>query len=80
MIASPFRFEADLTDEDCQKIGRLSLRWSHIDHMIAQSLKALLRLTEEQAIVVVFPLTTDRRLTLIRELQELKPLPTQNAK
>jgi hypothetical protein len=80
MIASPFRFEANLTDGDYQKIGLLSLRWSHIDHMIAQSLKALLRLTDEQAVVVVFPLTADRRLTLIRELQELEPLPTENAK
>jgi hypothetical protein len=77
MIPSPFRFEADLTAEDYQKIGQLSLRWSHIDHMIAQSLKALLRLTDKEAAVVVFPLTTDIRLTRIRELQRLKPLPTK---
>jgi hypothetical protein len=80
MITSPFRFEADLTDEDYQKIGLLSLRWSHIDHMIAQSLKALLRLTDEEAAVVVFPLSTDLRLTRIRELQRLKSLPTEAAK
>jgi hypothetical protein len=79
MIPSPFRFEANLTPEDYQKIGLLSLRWSHIDHVIANCLKALLRLTDEEAIVVVFRLSADARLTRIRELQKLNPLPTDAA-
>jgi hypothetical protein len=43
--------------------------------VIANCLKVLLRLTDEEAIVVVFPLSTDNRLARIRELQKLKPLP-----
>jgi hypothetical protein len=79
MIPSQFRFEATFTPEDFAKIGLLALRWSHIDHVIANCLKALLRLTDDEAIVVVFPLHTDTRLTRIRELQKRKPFPTEAA-
>ncbi len=39
ILPSPFRFEAKLSAEAFEKLGRLSLRWSHIDHMIANCLK-----------------------------------------
>jgi hypothetical protein len=80
MIPSPFRFETDLTPEDFQKLGKLSLRWSHIDHVIANCLKRLLRLSDDEAVVVVFPLTTDHRLQRIRALSKLNPLPTEAAR
>jgi hypothetical protein len=80
MIPSPFWFEGKLTPEDYQKLGKLSLRWSHIDHLIANCLKKLLRLTDDEARLVVFPLSTDIRLARMRDLQELNPLPTQAAK
>jgi hypothetical protein len=74
MISSPFWFEDKLASEDYQKLGKLSLRWSHIDHLIANCLKKLLRLTDDEARVVVFPLNTDTRLKRIRKLEELEPL------
>ena len=80
MIPSPFRFEGKLTPEDYQTLGKLSLRWSHIDHLIANCLKCLLRLSDDEARVVVFPLTTETRLNRMRALQKLKPLPTEAAK
>jgi hypothetical protein len=52
MIPSPFWFEGKLTPEDYQKLGKLSLRWSHIDHLIANCLKKLLRLTDDEARLV----------------------------
>jgi hypothetical protein len=42
MLASPFRFDKELSSDDFEKLGRLSLRWSHIDHMMANCLKVLL--------------------------------------
>jgi len=79
MIRSQFRFEANLTQQDYQKLGLLALRWSHIDHVVANCLKRMLGLTDEEAVVMVFPLSMDTRLTRMRELQKLKPLPTQAA-
>jgi hypothetical protein len=42
MIQSPFRYEANLTSADFEKLGRLSLRWSHTEHVIANCLKVML--------------------------------------
>jgi hypothetical protein len=74
MTPTPFRFESTLSPEDFQKIGQLSLRWSHIDHIIANCLKALLGLSDEEAIVMVFPLSTDARLRRIKDLDQIKPI------
>jgi hypothetical protein len=49
MIPSPFRYEANFTPEDYETLGKLSLRWSHIDHVIANCLKRLLRLKDDVA-------------------------------
>jgi hypothetical protein len=76
MIPSPFRFENNLSAEDFQKIGQLSLRWSHTEHIVANCLKRLLRLTEDEAVLIVFPLNLDRRMQQIKELGELALLPT----
>jgi hypothetical protein len=74
MIPTPFWFEQDFTPEDFQKLGQLSLRWSHIDHIIGSCLKVMLRLSDEEAVAVVFPLTTDRRLSLLKELAKGRSL------
>jgi hypothetical protein len=66
MIPSPFRFEEKLTPEDYQTLGKLSLRWSHIEHMIANCLKMQLRLSDDEARIVIFPLSTDTRLQRMR--------------
>lgn len=80
MLASPFRFDKELSSDDFEKLGRLSLRWSHIDHMIANCLKVLLGLNEDQARIMIFPLTSELRLQRIEELTRLKPLPSDKAK
>jgi hypothetical protein len=44
MIESPFRYEKNFTAKDYETLGKLWLRWSHIDHVLANCLKRLLRL------------------------------------
>jgi hypothetical protein len=79
MIPSPFRYEKNFTDKDYETLGRLSLRWSHIDHVIANCLKRLLRLNDDEAQAVVFQINADSRFDLILKLQELKPLRKKKA-
>ncbi len=74
MIPTPFRFEPDLTPEEFQKIGQLSLRWSHTEHIIGNCLKVMLRLSEEEAVVVVFPLSLDQRLKRMADLAQINCL------
>jgi hypothetical protein len=74
MIPTPFWFEQELAPEDFQKLGQLSLRWSHTDHIIGNCLKVPLRLTDDEAVSIVFPLSTDRRLSLLKELAKGKAL------
>src|SRR5450759_2479560 len=74
MIQTPFTFEKQLTPSDFEKIGRLSLRLSHIDHTIGNCLRVLLRLTPDEAVTMVFSLSSDSRLRCIRELNEINPL------
>lgn len=68
MLRSPFRYEEDLTATDFQKIGELLLRCSHIEHIIGNCLKALLRLTDEEAIEMVFPLPIEHRFQRVKKL------------
>ena len=75
MIATPFMFEANLSDEDFQKIGRLSLRWSHIEHVAGNCLKTMLRLTDQEATIIVFPMNLEQRVNRMTELSEIDPLP-----
>jgi len=75
MIDTPFRFESELSPEDYQKIGVLSLRWSHIDHVIGNCLKVMLRLSDEEAIVAIFPLSTHQRLDHMKKVAKLNGLP-----
>ena len=72
MLASPFRFDKELSPEDFERLGRLLLRWSHIDHMIANCLKLQLGLDEDQARLMIFPLSTELRLQRMNSSQSLK--------
>jgi hypothetical protein len=74
VLASPFRFDTQLSSEDFEKLGRLAMRWSHIDHMIANCLKRQLGLDDDQARIMIFPLSTEVRL------QRMKALGFQSAK
>ena len=48
MLKSPFDYESEFSAEELQKIGALSLRWSHIDHIIGNCLRVMLRLSDEE--------------------------------
>lgn len=74
MLDSPFRYEEWLTDADFQKLGQMSLRWSHIEHVIGNCLRVILRLSMPEATAIVFPLSLDRRLDKIKELSAITPL------
>jgi hypothetical protein len=74
MVSSPFRYEANFKAEDYETLGRLSLRWSHIDHVVANCLKRLLRLKEDEAQLIVFQLNADSQFERILALDKLKPL------
>jgi hypothetical protein len=75
MIESPFRFENHLTPEDFQRLGKLMLRWSHTEHIVAHCLRLLLHLSEDEANIIVFPLRLEQRLQRISKLIKLNPLP-----
>src|ERR1700730_11196197 len=81
MIPSPYNFEPALTDLEYAKLGVLALRWSHIEHILGNCLKVLLRLTDEEEIIMVFTLSADQRAEKIKQLSELHPLaqPAQRA-
>jgi hypothetical protein len=74
LIAVPYRFEPDLSAEEFMKLGQLSLRWSHIEHVLGHCLKRMLRLTDDEAIIMVFPLSLDQPLRRITELAESTPV------
>jgi len=75
MIPSPYNFEPALTDQEYAKLGVLTLRWSHIEHILGNCLKVILRLTDEEAVIMVFSLGADQRAERINQLAKLVPLP-----
>jgi hypothetical protein len=74
MLETPFRFESELSADDYQKIGLLSLRWSHTEHIIGNCLKVMLRLTDEEAVIAVFSLNLEQRLNRMKELARINAL------
>jgi hypothetical protein len=69
MISTPWTFESNLAQEDFQKIGELTLRWSLIDHYLGHCLQILLRLSDEEAAAFdVFRPSAQRKLELITKL------------
>jgi hypothetical protein len=72
MIESPFRYEPNFAAKDYETLGKVMLRWSHIDHVIANCLKRLLRLSEDEGQVIVFQLDSKVRLDRIRKLQKIE--------
>lgn len=74
MIESPWRYEENLTPADFQKIGELLLRCSHIEHVLGNCLKTLLRLTDDEAVIMVFPLSIEQRFQRIKQAAALVDL------
>jgi hypothetical protein len=71
MLESPFHFEDDLTPEQYQMLGKLSLSWSTIDHVIGNCLKVALRLSDQEATKIVFPMGAEMRFTKLVELSQI---------
>jgi hypothetical protein len=59
----PIEFE--LTPEEKSILGDLFLVWSHTEHVIAKSLKAILKYDDDEAISIIYPMTLDRKLNYI---------------
>lgn len=74
MLKSPFHYDEWLTPAEFQKLGELCLRWSHIEHILGNCLKAMLRLSDEEAAIVVFPLRFDDRLKRVNDLSKIMKL------
>jgi len=74
MIETPFLFEEKISDADFQTIGKLALRWAHIEHILGNCLKVLLRLSVDEAVTIVFPMSLDERLQKIKAIAKLNGL------
>jgi hypothetical protein len=57
-----------LTPEELSKLGDLSLVWSHTEHVIAKSLKEILRYNDHDAISIIYPMGLQRKLNYITKL------------
>lgn len=77
MIPTPFIFESKLTPADFQKIGELSLRWSHIDHTVGNCLRVMLRIAPQEAVPMIFGLSLEQRMHRIRDLKAINPMPAK---
>jgi hypothetical protein len=75
MIPSPYRFEPRISEQDLAKLGILTLRWSHTEHILANCLRVMLRLSEKEGRIIVFPLSLEQRINRISEIAEITPLP-----
>jgi hypothetical protein len=70
MIKTPYHFEANLSDQEFQRIGQFACRWALIEHTIANCLRVMLGMEMEEAIKDVFSLTFHQRMERISELAE----------
>jgi hypothetical protein len=68
MIRTPYHFEANLSDQEFQKIGQFACRWALIEHTIGNCLRVMLEMGPEPATIMIFPLSLDLRMRRIREL------------
>jgi hypothetical protein len=74
MIRTPYSFEANFSSEEFETFGKFAVRWSHIEHTIANCLRVLLRFDPKQASVMIYPLSLDTRMSRITEHIKLRPL------
>src|SRR4051794_11247706 len=74
MIETPYKFEANFSPEEFQKFGQFAVRWSHIEHTIANCLRVMLNFDPKQASVMIYPLSLDTRMSRMAERIKLIPL------
>lgn len=68
MLETPFDFEAKITPEEYHKLGRFVMRCALIEQIIGNCLKVMLRLTDEQALLVVFDWTFSKKIDMLRDV------------
>src|SRR5205807_9450126 len=71
MIQTPYKFEAKFSDKELQKLGQFALRWSHIEHTVANCLRVLLGMQPKPATIMVFPLSLHDRMDRIGKLDKI---------
>jgi hypothetical protein len=74
MIKTPYRFEANLSDQEFQKIGQFACRWSLIEHTIGNCLRRLVNISLDDAAIIIFPLNLDSRMRRISDCIRARPL------
>lgn len=74
MLESPFRYQVWFKPAEYQKVGELAMQWSSIEHVIGNCLKALLKLTDDEALILIFPLPVERLLNHLKELCAIRPI------
>jgi hypothetical protein len=80
MIKTPYHFEADLSDQDFQKIGQFACRWALIEYTIANCLRMMLGMEMEPATIMIFPLSLDLQMRRISQLTKQRlPMGYQRA-
>ena len=71
MIESPTSYQNNLTDADYQMIGTLAVSWATTEHVIGNCLKTMMRLTDDEAQITLFPLGLERRISHMQELAKM---------
>jgi hypothetical protein len=74
MTKSPFLFEECLTEEELRRLGLLALRWSHIEHILGNCLRRRLGMSEDDAVMIIFPMPLERILHLLQQIADERPL------
>lgn len=71
---TPFLWEVYVDDTELAQIGTLALRWSHIEHILANCLRRLVRMSEEDATLIIFPMTLEKIVQTIDNVVKARPL------
>jgi hypothetical protein len=58
-------------------LGQFALRWSHIEHTVANCLRVLLDIDPKAATIMVFPLSLHDRMDRIGKFDKLRPIPPE---
>jgi hypothetical protein len=73
MIRAPY-IDPTLTPQEFMKIGELLLRWAQLENVVANCLRRMLRLSPEEADIMVFPLTLEQRFHRMDQIAEVNPV------
>jgi len=74
VIKTPYRFEADLTEDEFETIGRFACRWAVMEHQLGNCLRRLLDFSPEKATSLIFPMNAEKRMQWMSALVEDPPL------